>query len=44
MVRDFSLDTSFAWAPMQEGAYDVRVKVKDGFDGVQVTSTVVSDR
>ena len=44
MARDFSLDGSFAWAPMQEGAYDVRVRVKDGFDGVQVTSTVVSDR
>jgi hypothetical protein len=44
MVRDYSLDGSFAWAPMQEGAYDVRVRVKNGFDGVQVTSTVVSDR
>jgi len=44
MVRDYSLDGSFKWAPMQEGAYDVRVRVKDGFDGVQVTSTVVSDR
>jgi arylsulfate sulfotransferase len=44
MVRDYSLDASFAWAPMQEGAYDVRVRVKDGFDGAAVTSTVVSDR
>jgi hypothetical protein len=44
IVRDYSLDGSFAWAPMQEGTYDVRVRVKDGFDGAQVTSTVVSDR
>jgi hypothetical protein len=43
MVRDYSLDGSFAWAPMQEGAYDVMVRVKDGFDGVAVTSTVASD-
>ena len=44
MVRDYSLDGSFAWAPMQEGAYGVRVRVKDGFEGAHVTSTVVSDR
>jgi len=43
MVRDFSLDKSFAWAPMEEGAYEVSVKVKDGFDGVTATSTVASD-
>ncbi len=43
MVRDFSLDKSFAWAPMEEGVYEVSVKVKDGFDGVMATSTVVSD-
>jgi hypothetical protein len=44
MVRDYSLDGSFAWAPMQEGRYDIRVRVKNGFDGVQATSTVVPDR
>ena len=43
MVRDFSLDHSFAWAPMQEGRYAIRVAVKDGFDAVQATSSVVSD-
>ena len=43
MVRDFSLDNSFAWAPMQEGRYAIRVKVKDGFDAGTATSTVVSD-
>ncbi len=44
MVRDFSLDNSFAWAPMQEGSYEVRVKVKNGFDAVQAASTLVSER
>ncbi|MEP6802011.1 MAG: hypothetical protein ABJC07_08745, partial [Acidobacteriota bacterium] len=43
IVRDFSLDNSFAWAPMEEGAYEVSVKVKDGFDSVTATSVVVSD-
>jgi arylsulfate sulfotransferase len=42
MVRDFSLDNSFAWAPLQEGDYAIRVKVKDGFDAVQATSAVES--
>jgi len=44
MVRDYNLDGFFAWAPMQEGAYDVRVRVKDGFDGVRVASAVANDR
>jgi len=44
MVRDYSLDGSFKWAPMQEGAYDVRVRVKDGFEGAQLASAVVSDQ
>jgi hypothetical protein len=43
MVRDFSLDKSVVWAPMEEGAYEVNVNVKDGFDGVTATSTVVMD-
>jgi len=43
VVRDFSLDNSFARAPMQEGTYQVRVTVKGGFDTAQATSTVVSD-
>ena len=30
MVRDFSLDKSFAWAPMEEGAYEVSVKSRTG--------------
>ena len=44
MVRDFSLDNSFAWAPMQEGDYEVRAKVKNGFDSVQAESRLVSVR
>lgn len=42
MVRDFSLDNSFAWAPMEEGGYEIRVKVKESFDAVRAASTVVS--
>src|SRR4051812_28166820 len=30
VVRDFSPASSFQWTPMQEGAYDVEVTVKDG--------------
>jgi arylsulfate sulfotransferase len=43
MVRDFSVDNSFAWAPMEEGRYAIRVRVKDGFDAVQGTSTTTLD-
>src|SRR6516164_6336597 len=31
VVRDFSPANTFAWAPMQEGTYDVMVTVKDGY-------------
>jgi len=43
VVRDFSLDNAFAWAPMHEGVYEVAVAVKEGFDATQVTSAVVLD-
>ncbi len=43
VVRDFSLDNAFAWAPMHEGDYEVAVAVKEGFDATKVTSAVVSD-
>src|SRR6266540_3265224 len=43
IVRDFSLDAAFAWAPMHEGAYEVSVAVKEGFDATQVTSAVLTD-
>jgi len=42
MVRDFSLDNSFALAPMEEGQYKVRVKVKEAFDAAEASSTIVS--
>ena len=43
VVRDFSLDNAFAWAPMHEGAYEVAVTVKEDFDATKVTSAVVSE-
>jgi arylsulfate sulfotransferase len=43
MVRDFSLDNSFAWAPMEEGGYEIRVEVKDGFDSPRAVSAAVSN-
>jgi hypothetical protein len=44
MVRDFSPDGSFTWAPMQEGNYRIRVAVKDGFGTSATDSAVVTDR
>src|SRR6516165_2869915 len=38
VVRDFSPTNAFAWAPMQEGAYEVRVTAKDGFAAMETTS------
>jgi hypothetical protein len=43
MVRDFSHDNTFTWAPMQEGTYDVAVVVKEDFGAPVATSAVVSD-
>jgi arylsulfate sulfotransferase len=43
VVRDFGLDNTFAWAPMQEGSYDIMVRVKASFDATDSTSTIVSD-
>ncbi len=43
MMRDFSATNTFTWAPMQEGTYDVRVTVKDGFTATDTTSAVVTD-
>ncbi len=44
MVRDFSPDDSFTWAPIQEGNYRIRVAVKDGFGASDTQSAVVTDR
>jgi hypothetical protein len=43
MVRDYSHDNTFTWAPMQEGAYDVQVVVAEDFGGPVATSAVVPD-
>lgn len=43
MVRDFSPDNHFTWAPMQEGNYRIRVAIKDGFDAQDTQSAVVTD-
>jgi hypothetical protein len=43
MVRDFSPDNHFTWAPMQEGTYRLEVTVKDGFDASDTQSAVVVD-
>lgn len=43
IVRDFSPSNSFAWTPMQEGAYDIRVIVKDGYQASETAAAVVTD-
>jgi hypothetical protein len=43
VVRDFSLANSFSWTPMQEGAYDIEVIVKDGYQATDTTSAVAAD-
>src|SRR5262245_27327381 len=43
VLRDFSPTNSFAWTPMQEGTYDIKVAVKDGYQASATTSTVVTD-
>jgi hypothetical protein len=43
VVRDFSPNNTFTWAPMQEGTYDVRTTAKDGFAATETTSAVVTD-
>jgi hypothetical protein len=43
VVRDFSPTNTFAWAPMQEGTYDIKVTVKDGYQASETTSAVVAD-
>src|SRR5438034_1888969 len=43
VVRDFSPANAFAWTPMQEGAYDIEVTVKDGYQATETTSAVMAD-
>src|SRR5436309_1176465 len=37
VVRDFSPANAFAWTPMREGAYDIKVTVKDGYQATETT-------
>src|SRR5262249_42816329 len=43
VVRDFSPTSTFTWAPMQEGTYDIEVTVKDGYQAAETCSAVVAD-
>jgi hypothetical protein len=43
VVRDFSPTNSFPWTPMQEGAYDIQVTVKDGYQATETTTAVAAD-
>ena len=43
VVRDFSPNNTFTWAPMQEGNYKIMVTIKDGFAGTNAESADVSD-
>jgi arylsulfate sulfotransferase len=43
VIRDFSPASSFAWTPMQEGSYDIKVTVKDGYQATETTTAVVND-
>src|SRR5262245_23092613 len=43
VVRDFSPANSFAWTPMTEGTYDIRVVVKDGYQATDTTAAVAAD-
>jgi hypothetical protein len=43
MVRDFSPNNTFTWAPMEEGEYKIKVTVKQGFAATDAESAVVHD-
>jgi hypothetical protein len=43
VVRDFSPTNTFAWAPMQEGTFDIKVTIKEGYQASETTSAVVAD-
>jgi len=43
VVRDFSPVNTFTWAPMQEGTYNIEVTAKQGFQGTETFSAIVSD-
>src|SRR5262249_26865298 len=43
VVRDFSPTNSFAWTPMQEGDYDIKVPAKAGYQATETTTAVAAD-
>jgi hypothetical protein len=43
VVRDYSPASAFVWIPMEDGTYDIQVTVKDGYQGIDLTSAVVAD-
>jgi hypothetical protein len=43
VVRDFSPTNSFAWTPMQEGGYYIKVTVKDGLGATAAHAAAVID-
>src|SRR5262249_22805030 len=43
VVRDFSPTNTFAWTPMREGTYDIKVTVQDGYQASETPSAVVAD-
>jgi hypothetical protein len=43
VLRDFSPANTFRWTPMQEGDYDIKVTVKDGYQATETVSAVVPD-
>ncbi len=43
VVRDFSPTNAFAWTPMQEGAYDIEVTAKDGYQAAETTTAIAVD-
>ena len=42
-MRDFSPADTFTWTPMQEGDYDIRVIVKDGYQATEAAIAVVTE-
>jgi hypothetical protein len=43
VLRAFSPTDTFSWTPIQEGTYDIKVTVKDGYQAGEATSAVVAD-
>lgn len=43
VVRDFSPDNHFTWAPLQEGDYRIMVTAKPGFSATDAETAVVQD-